>query len=120
MFFFISDKLVQLFVIFVIGNNRLRFIVIALIDHDKRYYDETKPVISDYEYDKKLHQLIAYEKEHPDQIDPNSPTLRVSESPTEGFIQREHLIPMYSLANTYSEEEVDEFVKRVHKLLEKK
>ena len=91
-----------------------------MIEHDIRYYDEAKPTISDYEYDQKLKQLIAYEKEHPDQVDPNSPTLRVAESPTKGFIQREHLVPMYSLANTYSEKEVEDFIQRVHKLLEKK
>ncbi|OGN64985.1 MAG: DNA ligase (NAD(+)) LigA, partial [Chlamydiae bacterium RIFCSPHIGHO2_12_FULL_49_9] len=91
-----------------------------LIEHDKHYYDENKPVISDYEYDQKMHALIAYEKAHPDHILPHTPSKRVSESPTQGFQQRAHLIPMMSLANTYSEEEVEDFIKRVHKLLEKK
>jgi len=94
-------------------------LVEELIAHDKRYYDEAKPLISDYEYDQKMRMLINYEKEHPDQIDPNSPAQRVAESPTEGFKQYAHLVPMYSLANTYSESEVDDFVKRVHKLTEK-
>ncbi len=91
-----------------------------MIGHDKRYYDEVKPTITDQEYDRKMHQLMAYEKAHPEEIDPNSPAQRVAEAPTEGFVQRPHLVPMYSLANTYSEEEVGDFVKRVHKLLEKK
>ncbi len=91
-----------------------------MIEHDKLYYDQAKPTITDQEYDRKMRQLIAYERIHPDEIDPNSPAQRVAESPTEGFVQRAHLVPMYSLANTYSEEEVDDFVKRVHKLLEKK
>ena len=90
-----------------------------MIEHDKRYYDMAKPTITDQEYDRKMRQLTAYEKAHPDDIDPNSPAQRVAENPTEGFVQRAHLVPMYSLANTYSEEEVEEFVKRVHKLLEK-
>ncbi|MBI5273260.1 MAG: NAD-dependent DNA ligase LigA [Chlamydiia bacterium] len=90
-----------------------------LTQHDKRYYDDNRPTISDYEYDRKLHLLIQYEKEHPDQIDPNSPTQRVAEAPTEGFVQKAHKTPMLSLANTYSEKEVEDFIHRVHKLLEK-
>lgn len=91
-----------------------------LIEHDKHYYDENKPVISDLEYDRKMHALIDYEKAHPDHILPNSPSHRISEAPTEGFKQRAHLVPMMSLNNTYSEEEIADFIKRVHKLLEKK
>ena len=91
-----------------------------MIEHDKRYFDEDKPVISDYEYDQKMKALWDYEKAHPEQIDPNSPAQRVAERPTEGFKQRPHLVPMMSLANTYSEEEIEDFIKRVHKLLEKK
>ncbi len=94
-------------------------LVEEMILHDKRYYDQAQPTITDYEYDQKMHQLIAYEKAHPDLIDPNSPAQRVAESPTEGFKQRSHLVPMYSLANTYSEDEIADFIKRVHKLLEK-
>jgi len=94
-------------------------LVEEMIEHDKRYYDQAKPTITDQEYDRKMRLLIDYEKAHPEEIDPNSPAQRVAESPTEGFVQRAHLVPMYSLANTYSEGEVEEFVKRVHKLLEK-
>lgn len=95
-------------------------LVEELIEHDKRYFIEAKPSISDFEYDQKMLALIAYEKAHPDQIHPNSPTQRLAEASTEGFQQRRHLVPMYSLANTYSEEEVHDFLKRVHKLYEKK
>jgi DNA ligase (NAD+) len=91
-----------------------------LIEHDRLYFEKAKPVISDYEYDQKMAALIAYEKEHPSQVLPHSPSRRVSEAPTEGFKQRPHLVPMMSLNNTYSEEEVSDFVKRVHKLLERK
>jgi DNA ligase (NAD+) len=103
-------------------KNQQEYIELAeeLIEHDKRYFDEAKPIISDYEYDQKMHALIAYEKEHPDQALLNSPSHRLSETATEGFKQRPHLVPMMSLNNTYSEEEVADFVKRVHKLLEKK
>ncbi len=95
-------------------------LVKELVEHDKRYFDEANPVISDFEYDQKMHALIRYEKEHPGDVMPNSPSLRLSEGPTEGFKQRPHLVPMMSLNNTYSEEELDDFIKRVHKLLEKK
>ncbi len=103
-------------------TNRQEYIRLAeeIQEHDRHYYDEAKPKISDYEYDKMMAALIAYEKEHPDQMLLDSPSLRISEAPTEGFKQRAHLVPMMSLNNTYSEEELSDFVKRVHKLLEKK
>ncbi len=90
-----------------------------MIEHDKHYYDENKPLISDYEYDQKMKALRDFEKEHPDEIDSDSPAQRVAEGPTKGFKQTAHMVQMMSLANTYSEEEVEDFVKRVHKLLEK-
>lgn len=90
-----------------------------MILHDHRYYDEANPLITDFEYDKKMRQLIDFEKENPSLIDPSSPSHRVSESATEGFKQCSHLVPMYSLANTYSAGEVGDFVKRMYRLLEK-
>lgn len=101
--------------------NQLQYaeLVQEMISHDQRYYDQASPVITDFEYDKKMRQLIDYEKLYPLEIDPNSPTQRVSESATDGFKQHAHLVQMYSLANTYSESEVGDFVKRVHKLVEK-
>jgi len=95
-------------------------LVEELIEHDRRYYDEAKPTISDYEYDRKMRLIVDFEKAHPDQVHPESPAQRIAESATEGFVQRAHKVPMMSLANTYSEEEVGDFLKRVHKLLEKK
>ncbi|MEN9654279.1 MAG: ligase [Chlamydiota bacterium] len=92
-------------------------LVAAMIEHDKHYYDENKPVISDYEYDQKMHELRHYEAKHPEHIHPDSPVQKVSESATQGFVQRDHLAPMMSLANTYSEEEVASFLQRVDKLL---
>jgi len=89
-------------------------------EHDRHYYDENKPAISDREYDRLVDELLRVEKEHPDWALPNSPTQRVKESPTKGFVQKEHLVPMLSLANTYSQDELDAWVQRVYKLLEKK
>jgi DNA ligase (NAD+) len=94
-------------------------LVEELIEHDRHYYERAKPVISDYEYDQKMAALLDYERAHPDHVLSHSPSQRVSEGATEGFKQKAHLVPMMSLNNTYSKEEVEEFVKRVHKLLEK-
>jgi len=103
-------------------KNQQEYIELAeeLIEHDKHYFDEAKPIISDVEYDQKMEALIRYEKAHPEHLLPHSPSRRLGEAATEGFIQRPHLMPMMSLNNTYSEEELGDFVKRVHKLLEKK
>ncbi len=94
-------------------------LVLELIEHDRHYYDETNPVISDFEYDRLMLLVREYEKEHPGDILANSPAQRVAEAPTIGFQQKAHMMPMMSLANTYSEEEVGDFLKRVYKLLER-
>ncbi len=109
----------MIFEIQMITHKEYVSLVEEMIAHDQRYYDQAKPIISDYEYDQQMHALIAYEKAHPEKMHPQSPTQRVSESATIGFQQREHLVPMYSLANTYSADEIGDFLKRVHKLLEK-
>ncbi len=87
--------------------------------HDRHYYLDAKPVITDYAYDQLLKKLELIESEHPDWISPSSPTQRVGEMPSKGFKQVSHRHPMLSLANTYSRDELDDFVKRVHKLLGK-
>ena len=89
-----------------------------IIKHDKLYYQKCTPEISDYEYDQLVKKIEAYEKEHPQKIASNSPTQRIGEVAT-GFKRKKHIAPMLSLANTYSEEEVKDFVKRVYKLLDK-
>jgi DNA ligase (NAD+) len=94
-------------------------LVDELIEHDRRYYQECSPTISDYEYDLLLKTLQAWEKEHPEKILFHSPTQKIGEKASKGFLQKEHDIPMLSLANTYSKEEVLDFMKRVEKLLKK-
>lgn len=86
-------------------------------EHNKRYYVDNDPNISDEEFDQLLKRLEEVEARHPDWIDPNSPTQRVGETLTEGFSTVRHMSPMLSLANTYSEEEVDDFIKRMEKLV---
>ncbi|HSW86533.1 MAG TPA: NAD-dependent DNA ligase LigA [Rhabdochlamydiaceae bacterium] len=88
--------------------------------HDRHYYAQAKPVISDYEYDMLVKKVEAIETEHPDWVSPTSPTRRIGDTLTKGFRQIEHEVPMLSLDNTYSKEELEDFVKRVHKLLERK
>lgn len=87
--------------------------------YNHEYFVEHTPTISDEEYDKKFSRLVKIEMEHPDWIKATSPTQRVGEALTAGFATVEHKTPMLSLANTYSKEEVADFIKRVHKLLER-
>lgn len=93
-------------------------IIAEIRKHDRHYYSEAKPVITDYEYDRLVKELEEIERQHPEWISPASPTQRVGETLTKGFKQIEHTIPMLSLANTYSKEELEDFIKRVHKFSE--
>lgn len=88
-------------------------------EHNYHYY-LGQPKISDEEFDHLLKKIEALEKEHPDWITSSSPTQRVGEAITKGFSTHTHKIPMLSLANTYSKEELEDFIKRVHKLLDQK
>ncbi len=81
--------------------------------HDYKYYVLAQPTISDEEYDKLLKELDSLEKEHPELITPDSPTQRVGSDLTKEFKPVEHKIPMLSLSNTYSEEELYDFDRRV-------
>ncbi len=85
--------------------------------HNRMYYIGNRPEISDAEYDKLMRELIELEKAHPEFIAPDSPTQRVGEEPLEGFATVEHAIPMLSLDNTYSKEEVIAFDTRIRKAL---
>lgn len=80
-----------------------------------RYYVLNEPGVSDFEFDHLLKELEALEAEFPQFYDPMSPTQRVGSDLTKGFEQVPHLFPMLSLSNTYSVEEVDEFVTRAKK-----
>lgn len=85
--------------------------------YDQYYYQYHAPLISDYEYDQLLEKLQDIEKKHPEWVVVSSPTQTVREKTTKGFKQAQHTVPMLSLANSYSKEEVEEFIKRVEKLL---
>src|SRR3989442_8656262 len=85
--------------------------------HDRLYYEEAAPLISDRDYDRLYKQLFDLETQFPDLVTPDSPTQRVGGKPLKAFEQVSHLIPMLSLDNTYSEEEVANFYKRITRLL---
>jgi DNA ligase (NAD+) len=85
--------------------------------HDYAYYVLAQPTISDLEYDRLYHELLDLEKQFPQLVTPDSPSQRVSGQPLKEFRQVQHLQPMLSLDNTYSQEELREFVNRVQRLL---
>jgi DNA ligase (NAD+) len=86
-------------------------------EHDRRYYEEAAPTISDRDYDRLYKELVDLETKFPELVTPNSPTQRVGGKPLQAFAQIQHRVPMLSLDNTYSEEEVANFYKRISKLL---
>lgn len=85
--------------------------------HNYNYYVLNAPVISDKEFDDMMRQLQDLEKEHPEYMDANSPTMRVGSDLNKDFKQVYHKYPMLSLGNTYSESEVSDFYERVKKAL---
>ena len=85
--------------------------------HDRAYYVEAQSAISDQEYDQLYRKLLDLELAHPELQTADSPSQRVGGAPIDGFETIRHAVPMMSLDNTYSQEEVRDFVDRVQKLL---
>ncbi len=85
--------------------------------HNRLYYIEAQPQISDREYDHLLDELEQLEIQFPEFQSPTSPTQRVGGAPLEHFESIRHAVPMMSLSNTYSKEELVEFDRRIHKLV---
>ena len=102
------------------ANNAIQKKIDALREniryHEHRYYVLDDPEISDLEFDKLLEQLKKLETENPELITPDSPTQRVGGKPREGFLKVRHSSPMLSLDNTYNEEELRDWERRVHEL----
>ncbi|HNX84080.1 MAG: NAD-dependent DNA ligase LigA [Bacteroidales bacterium] len=86
-------------------------------EHNHRYYVLNQPVITDFEFDLLLNELQTLEKNFPELVTPDSPTMRVGSDLTDEFVQVQHRWPMMSLGNTYSEEELTEFGERVKRTL---
>lgn len=87
----------------------------ALNHHNRLYYVENAPEISDFDFDRMMRELQDLEAAHPEFADPNSPTVRVGSDRTTDFVSVAHRYPMLSLSNTYSMEELREFVVRAEK-----
>ena len=85
--------------------------------HDRKYYVEAAPEISDRDYDRLIERLKKLEAEHPKLVTPDSPTQRIGDRPVEGLVQVEHRVPMLSIENTYSLDELKKYGDRVAKLL---
>ena len=83
--------------------------------HNRLYYVDAKPVISDFEFDRLLKQLQELEAQHPGLVTPDSPTQRVGGQPIEGFVSAAHLQPMMSIDNTYNQGELQAWHDRVLK-----
>ncbi len=89
-----------------------------LNQHNYNYYVLDAPVISDFEFDQMLKQLQELEEQHPEFFDPNSPTQRVGGAVTKNFETVVHEFPMHSLDNSYSEEDLLDWEKRIKKMID--
>ncbi len=98
-------------------RNRLNELKELIRHHDRLYYIEAAPVISDQEYDHLYSELVEIETQHPEWVTLDSPSQRVGGEPLEGFVQVRHRIPMLSIGNTYSISEVREFEERLSRIL---
>ncbi|MBQ1352222.1 MAG: NAD-dependent DNA ligase LigA, partial [Oscillospiraceae bacterium] len=85
----------------------------VLEEHNYRYYVKDDPIISDYEYDQLMRRLIALEAEHPELLSPDSPTQRVGGAPVSAFAPVEHRVPLESLQDVFSMEELLAFDQRI-------
>jgi DNA ligase (NAD+) len=101
----------------VTARDRIAGLRRAIEEHNRRYHEEDAPTISDREYDDLFRELSDLEKRFPELATPESPTQRVGGKPLDAFRQIKHRIPMLSLDNTYSEEEVKDFYRRLERLL---
>jgi DNA ligase (NAD+) len=99
-------------------NRKLGDLRSQIRHHDHLYYVLNQPEITDAQYDKLFAELKRLEEQHPELITPDSPTQRVSGEPLEAFISVRHAIPMLSIDNTYSADELRTFDHRVAKLLD--
>ncbi|WP_369753890.1 NAD-dependent DNA ligase LigA [Flavobacterium sp. WC2409] len=98
-------------------QNSIKTLREELNQHNYNYYVLDKPVISDYEFDIKLKELLDLENQYPEFFDENSPTQRVGGSITKNFQTVPHEYRMYSLDNSYSKEDLMEWEKRIQKVL---
>jgi DNA ligase (NAD+) len=99
----------------VATRKRLEELRREISEHARLYYVLDRPAISDAEYDRLFAELVAIEDEHPEWITPDSPTQRVGAEPSARFEKAKHRMPMLSLGNAFSWDDVAAFTKRVEK-----
>ena len=99
------------------ANNRIKELRDQIRYHDRKYYVEAAPEISDLEYDRLMKELQRLEAEHPDLVSPDSPTQRIGDEPVDHLEQVAHRRPMMSIDNTYSVDELRAWATRTSKLL---
>jgi DNA ligase (NAD+) len=95
----------------------LKRLVVEIGEHDKRYYQEDAPTVSDAVYDALRRRNDAIEQRFPELIRADSPSRRIGAPPAQKFAKIRHAVPMLSLGNAFSDEEVSEFVERVRRFL---
>ena len=89
-----------------------------IIEHNHNYYDLDKNLISDFEYDNLINELIKLENQYPEFQDQNSPSRRVGGGLSDKFNSESHIFQMYSLDNTYSDTELETWFNRIVKLIQ--
>ena len=99
-------------------RSRIRALRELIAGHDRRYHAEDAPAIPDAEYDALKRELEALEAAHPELASSDSPTQQVGARPAPGFSVVRHAVPMLSLSNAFSEEEVQDFVRRIEEKLD--
>ena len=91
---------------------------ITLIEKlNKAYYHNDKPLVSDAEYDKIKKDILDFEKKNPEIVDKDSPTKKVGFAPSEKFSKVKHLVPMLSLDNAFTKDDVEDFLKKIRNYL---
>ena len=95
------------------AEKRIKQLSVELEQHNHNYYVLDQPTISDFEFDKLLEELISLEKQFPEFLSPSSPSQRVGGTITKLFASVKHKYPMLSLSNSYSEEDVVDFDRKV-------
>ncbi|MBS1706034.1 MAG: NAD-dependent DNA ligase LigA [Armatimonadetes bacterium] len=99
-------------------QDRVEFLRNEVTRHIDLYFAQNAPEISDSEYDRLFQELLDLEKQFPDLVTPDSPTHRIGAPPTKGFESHKHQIPMLSLDNAFSLDELNSFDERLHRALE--
>ena len=101
-------------------KKKYKYKIEAYINHNKLYFDQNKPIISDSDYDKLKTEIFNLEKKYNFLKDKNSPSNIVGYKPSKHFEKYEHKIPMLSLSNAFYEEDLKNFEKKIFNFLNKK